>query len=54
VESGPEFDDFVRARSTALLRTAYALVGDHGPAEDMLQTTMGPSPAGHARGWAWR
>jgi RNA polymerase sigma-70 factor (sigma-E family) len=37
---GPEFDDFVRIRSATLLRTAYALVGDHGHAEDMLQTAL--------------
>jgi RNA polymerase sigma-70 factor (sigma-E family) len=40
METGPEFDDFVRARSTALLRTAFALVGDYGHAEDMLQTAL--------------
>jgi RNA polymerase sigma-70 factor (sigma-E family) len=37
---GQEFEDFVRARSAALLRTAYALAGDYGHAEDMLQTTL--------------
>jgi len=31
------FDAFVEARSTALLRTAYLLTGDHGHAEDLLQ-----------------
>ena len=40
METGPEFDDFVRARSAALLRTAFALVGDYGHAEDMLQTAL--------------
>jgi RNA polymerase sigma-70 factor (sigma-E family) len=40
MRTGPEFDDFVRLRSAALLRTAYALVGDHGHAEDMLQTAL--------------
>jgi RNA polymerase sigma-70 factor (sigma-E family) len=40
MRTGQEFEDFVRARSAALLRTAYALVGDHGHAEDMLQTAL--------------
>jgi len=40
MKTGQEFDDFVRARSPALLRTAYALAGDHGHAEDMLQTAL--------------
>jgi RNA polymerase sigma-70 factor (sigma-E family) len=40
MRTGPEFDDFVRLRSSALLRTAYALVGDYGHAEDMLQTAL--------------
>ena len=31
-----DFDDFVAARSTALLRTAYLLTGDRGRAEDLL------------------
>ena len=35
-----EFEAFVRARSTALLRTAYLLTGDRGAAEDLLQTTL--------------
>lgn len=34
------FDAFVEARSTALLRTAYLLTGDHGHAEDLLQTAL--------------
>lgn len=34
------FDDFVAARSTALLRTAYLLTRDHGVAEDLLQTAL--------------
>lgn len=37
---GPEFDAFVRERSTALLRTAYLLVGDRGHAEDLVQTAL--------------
>jgi len=40
MKTGREFEDFVRARSAALLRTAYALVGDYGHAEDMLQTAL--------------
>lgn len=35
-----EFEAFVRARSTALLRTAYLLTGDRDAAEDLLQTTL--------------
>ncbi len=30
----------MRARSSALLRTAYLLVADHGQAEDLLQTAL--------------
>ena len=37
---GPEFDAFVRERSTVLLRTAYLLVGDRGHAEDLVQTAL--------------
>lgn len=37
---GPDFDDFARESSTALLRTAYLLTGDHGHAEDLLQTAL--------------
>jgi RNA polymerase sigma-70 factor (sigma-E family) len=37
---GPDFDDFVRDASTSLLRTAYLLTGDHGHAEDLLQTAL--------------
>ncbi|MBZ5737549.1 SigE family RNA polymerase sigma factor [Nocardioides sp. GBK3QG-3] len=35
-----EFDDFVAARSTGLLRTAYLLTRDHALAEDLLQTAL--------------
>jgi RNA polymerase sigma-70 factor (sigma-E family) len=35
-----EFDDFVEAQSTRLLRTAYLLTGDRGHAEDLLQTAL--------------
>lgn len=34
------FEDFVRGRSTALLRTAYLLTGDRGHAEDLLQGVL--------------
>jgi RNA polymerase sigma-70 factor (sigma-E family) len=36
----PEFDEFVAARSSRLLRTAYLLTRDHGLAEDLLQTAL--------------
>jgi RNA polymerase sigma-70 factor (sigma-E family) len=35
-----DFRDFVRARGTALSRTAYLLTGDHHLAEDLLQTAL--------------
>ncbi len=35
-----DFDEFVAARSSALLRTAYLLTHDHGQAEDLLQTSL--------------
>lgn len=35
-----DFDDFVAARSSRLLRTAYLLTHDHGLAEDLLQTAL--------------
>ncbi|WP_370247384.1 SigE family RNA polymerase sigma factor [Nocardioides sp.] len=38
--SGIAFDEFVAARSSALLRTAYLLTRDHGRAEDLLQTSL--------------
>ena len=34
------FDDFVAARSSGLLRTAYLLTHDHALAEDLLQTAL--------------
>jgi RNA polymerase sigma-70 factor (sigma-E family) len=40
MESRPEFDDFVAARSGRLLRTSYLLTRDHGLAEDLLQTAL--------------
>jgi RNA polymerase sigma-70 factor (sigma-E family) len=35
-----DFDEFVVARSTSLLRTAYLLTHDHALAEDLLQTAL--------------
>lgn len=35
-----DFDAFVAARSTQLLRTAYLLTRDHSRAEDLLQTAL--------------
>lgn len=35
-----DFDDFVTARSGALLRTAFLLTRDHALAEDLLQTAL--------------
>lgn len=40
-EDMAEFDDFVRGRSPALLRTAFLLTGDRGHAEDLLQEVLG-------------
>ena len=34
------FEEFVAARRTALLRTAYLLTGSHHDAEDLVQTTL--------------
>jgi RNA polymerase sigma-70 factor (sigma-E family) len=46
-ETTVDFDDFVAARSTGLLRTAYLLTHDHALAEDLLQTAL-------AKAWfAW-
>jgi RNA polymerase sigma-70 factor (sigma-E family) len=36
----PTFEEFVAARSSALLRTAYLLTRDHTLAEDLLQTAL--------------
>lgn len=35
-----QFEGFVRASQTALVRTAYLLVGDRGHAEDLVQTAL--------------
>ena len=40
MDAGHAFDEFVVARSPRLLRTAYLLTGDHGLAEDLLQTAL--------------
>ncbi|BEP14463.1 SigE family RNA polymerase sigma factor [Acidothermaceae bacterium B102] len=37
---GNDFQDFVRARTPALLRTAYLLTGDQQLAEDLVQTAL--------------
>ena len=36
----PGFEEFVLDRSTALLHTAFLLVGDRGHAEDLVQTAL--------------
>lgn len=38
--SDQEFDEFVSARMAALVRFAYALTGDVGHAEDVVQTAL--------------
>jgi RNA polymerase sigma-70 factor (sigma-E family) len=40
VGTTPDFDEFVAARSSRLLRTAYLLTRDHALAEDLLQTAL--------------
>ena len=48
MDARADFDAFVGARSSALLRTAYLLTRDHALAEDLLQTAL-------AKAWfAWR
>ena len=39
-EAGASFDEFVAARSRALLRTAYLLMHDHALAEDLRKTVQ--------------
>jgi RNA polymerase sigma-70 factor (sigma-E family) len=39
-DASARFDDFVAARSRALLRTAYLLTHDHALAEDLLQASL--------------
>ena len=38
------FAEFVAARSPALFRTAYLMVGDHGLAQDLVQEALTPGP----------
>src|SRR5690349_17455836 len=40
VTTSVDFDDYVAARSSVLLRTAYLLTRDEGLAEDLLQTAL--------------
>lgn len=40
VSTATDFDEFVAARSSRLLRTAYLLTRDHALAEDLLQTAL--------------
>ncbi|RYC04155.1 SigE family RNA polymerase sigma factor [Nocardioides zhouii] len=40
MDADTAFADFVRARSTALLRTAYLLTGDRAQAEDLVQEAL--------------
>lgn len=40
MDTRADFDEFVAARSTGLLRTAYLLTRDHALAEDLLQTAL--------------
>jgi RNA polymerase sigma-70 factor (sigma-E family) len=44
-----EFTEFVASRSRALFRTAYLLTGDHGLAEDLLQTALVKTYVGWGR-----
>lgn len=37
---GADFDEFVRARTPALLRSAYLLTGDQHLAEDLVQSAL--------------
>lgn len=40
MDTSADFDEFVAARSSRLLRTAYLLTHDHALAEDLLQTAL--------------
>ena len=40
MDTKADFDEFVAARSSRLLRTAYLLTRDHALAEDLLQTAL--------------
>jgi RNA polymerase sigma-70 factor (sigma-E family) len=37
---GPDFDEFVNAYGTSLVRAAFLLTGDHGHSEDLVQVTL--------------
>ena len=39
-EAGQSFEDFVRASSSALIGAAWLVSGDHGEAEDIVQTVL--------------
>ena len=39
-ESGQSFEDFVRTSSSALIGAAWLVSGDHGEAEDIVQTVL--------------
>jgi RNA polymerase sigma-70 factor (sigma-E family) len=39
-EEGPDFEEFVAARSGSLLRTAYLLCGNRETAEDLVQSAL--------------
>jgi RNA polymerase sigma-70 factor (sigma-E family) len=39
-DDAAQFHDFVQARWSKLVRTAYLLTGDHGEAEDLVQTAL--------------
>ncbi|SNT37897.1 hypothetical protein SAMN05421812_105149 [Asanoa hainanensis] len=41
----PDFTAFVRARTPALLRSAYLLTGDQHLAEDLVQSALGREAA---------
>ena len=40
VDHAPTFEDYVNARATDLLKTAWLLTGDHQRAEDLVQTAL--------------
>ena len=49
VAGGNDFQDFVRARTPALLRTAFLLTGDQQLAEDLVQTALAKTGVAWAR-----
>ena len=40
MDVGPDFDEFVRANTAALLRTGYLLTGNASAAEELVQDTL--------------